>query len=108
MNNAYILYVMEDGVKKVKYSQKKKSFSKMFAWDTLTEKVSEVVTEMFIDASKIIHSMAPYEDHKIYLQARNIFEANVQFQKFNDAKKEKEKHQAADTQLPQPQGLRVD
>lgn len=99
--NAYLLYITEDGQKKVKYSQAKKSFSKMFSQDSYTQKIEEVKTEMFIDANKVIHSMAPYEDHKIYLQARNIFEANVQFQRFNNAKNEKEKAKTETTELPQ-------
>lgn len=100
MNNAYLLYITEDGVEKVKYSQFKKSFTKLFAYDTLTEKTKEVITEMCLDQDKIIHHKAPYEDHKIYLQARNIFEANVQFQKFNNAKNEKEKTKTENQELP--------
>lgn len=103
---AYILFVIDDQNKMaVKYSQPKQSFCKMFSCHKFSDKVEQVVTEGYLDGNKVIHSIALYDDDKIYIQAKNIFEANVKFQKFithkNNLQNEKEKIETANQELPQ-------
>jgi hypothetical protein len=75
----------------------------MFSCHKLTQKIEEVVTQMHIDKNKVIHSKAPYDEDKIYMQARNIFEANTKFKKFfdklNSIQDEKEKTETENSQL---------
>lgn len=98
----YFLFVIdEQGREAVKYSQEKQSFMKMFSCHKYSEKVEEVKTDGWIDENKTIHSKARYDQDKTYLQARNIFEANIKFKQFIAHKNEKEKNQTANQELPQ-------
>lgn len=102
----YLLYVIDEQKREaVKYSQVKQSFKKLFSCHKYSDKIEEVQTEMWIDGNKVIHSKAPYDDDKVYHQAKNIFEANVMFKKFLEHKSkienEKEKNQTATPKLPQ-------
>lgn len=77
----------------------------MFSCHKFTDKVEEIVTEGYLDERKIIHSIALYDEDKIYIQAKNIFEANVKFKKFithkNNLQNEKAKIETTAQELPQ-------
>ncbi|MFA9220246.1 MAG: hypothetical protein ACEQSL_03565 [Sediminibacterium sp.] len=98
--NYYILYIIDDEKREmVKYSQQRQQFMKLFSCHRFNDKVEEVITELYLDENKIMHSKAMYDDDKIYMQAHNIFEANTKFKKFiahkNTIQNEKEKTETA-------------
>lgn len=96
----FLLYIVdENDMEKVKYSQIRQQGEGLFSYDQLRNVTEEVVTQMWIDEYKFIHYKARWKENKIYIQAKNIFEANVKFQKFINHQKsqnEKEKIETAD------------
>lgn len=98
--NYFMLYLQIGEQRKIKYSQARTSFCRLYSYDKETHDVEEVKTEGYIDEYKIIHSIAPYDESKGYFQAKNLSEAKEKIQLFIDNKNEKEEAKADHTELP--------
>lgn len=88
--NYYILYVMDEGKQRIIKSEPKQRFHKVYSYHLITEKIEEVKFESWTDDNFVKHSIALYEDGKIYLQALNIFQANTKFNLFKNRNEKKE------------------
>lgn len=96
--NYFILYQdLPDGRRKIKFSQPKGRWNKVWSFSLITEEIQEVVMRMWTCENRLIHSIAEWDESKVYIQAVTIFEARRKFKQFIDEhlKNENQKQKAA-------------